>query len=506
MNSEHTRAVEHNSYAGTVVLYAFVAGIAIVAPLVLLALKVPLIDWWGQVDTTFQWFGFTATCAILLIASVELRRRKDKGAKAWLPIVLWALVSLHFLTIMTHYPDKSGDYHIYERSARRVVEGKSAYDTGASLSGAYIYPPLQAQAMAGLYTAIDRFATLVGIDTDALNPWNAIFYLYQCLQLFLVSSAYWLCYLFARMTGVGPIASAVIVAIVLIFSNPLFTLLAWNQVDLWSLDTVLIACLLVQSRPFVGGLAIALGGLIKFYPLILLVPWTLVRQWRIAFGAVIGIVGIVLLQTSGGQNWCLWREFWRNFTALPTYCLCFANVSIHNLVYYVLEPLRLLAKLTPDSYESIVATVTGMITVALIIWFGLRFVQREKIYRTLCEDGQIGADGLSASTIRLIGHAMDALTLLLLVSPSVWAHHYVIATPIVLWTIAVRGPTRPWHVGIAAFLTLALLPFPIFLVSYHRVVGLLMMTVLTAPDKVALHLERGETDSEEGTIAQLLRI
>jgi len=501
INSEHTKAVKSNNYAGKVVLYAFVAGLAIVAPLFLLALNVPFTDVEGQRAIVSHWFGFTATCAILLIAAIELREPKGAEAKAWLPIVIWVLVSLHFLSIMTYYPRKSGDYHIYERSARHVVEGKSPYDLDI-----YQYPPLKAQVMAGLYTAIGHFATLVGIDTDALNPWNAIFYLYQCIQLLLTIFAYWLCYLFARMIGVGPIASAVISAIVLIFSNPLLEMVVWNQVNLWLLNTVLVACLLVQSRPFIGGLAIALGGLIKFYPLVLLVPWILIRRWRIALGAVVGIMVIVLLQTNGGQNWYLWREFWRNFTSSPTYRLCFVNVSIHNLVYYLLEPLRLLTKLTPDSYHSIVVTVTGLITVALIIWFGLRFAQRERTYRSLCENGQIGADGLSPATIRLIGHAMDALALLLLISPCVWTHHYVMATPIVLWTIAMRGPTRPWHVGIAAFLTLALLPFPILFVNYHRVVGLLMMVVLTAPDKVGLRLtDEGETDSEESTIAQLLR-
>ena len=500
MNSEHTKAVKCNSYAGSVVLYAFVVGIAIVAPLFLHALNVPLIDWWSQIGTTFQWFGFTATCALLLIAAIELKGRKGKGARAWLPIVLWVLVSLHFLSIMTYYHSKSGDYQIYERSARHVVEGKSPYDLDT-----YQYPPLKAPVMAGLYTAISRFATRVGIDNDAHNPWGAIFYLYECIQLLLIIFAYWLLYLFARMIGIGPIASAVISTIVLVFNNPLFGMVVWNQVNLWLLDTALVACLLVQSRPFIGGLAIALGGLIKFYPLILLVPWTLVRQWRVLIGAVVGIVGILLWQTSGGQNWDLWREFWRNFTSYPTYRLSFANVSIHNLVYYMLEPVRLLTKLAPDSYQSIVATVTGLITVALIIWFGLRFAQREKAHRRLCGDREIASDGLSPSTLRLIGHAMDALALLLLVSPCVWTHHYVMATPIVLWTIAMRGPTRPWHVGIAVFLTLALQPFTILFVNYHRVVGLLMMIVLTAPDKVALHLEEGETEPGEGTIAQLLR-
>jgi len=495
MNSDQVEVVEYRSYAGTVVLYGLVAGLAIVAPLILLALDVPIIDLEGQQAVAFHWFGFTATCAVLLIAVIELRKHKGRGAKAWLPIVLWVLVSLHFLSIMTYYPKKSGDYHIYERSARRVVEGKSPYDLDI-----YQYPPLKVQVMAGLYTAIGRLAGLAGIDTDALNPWNAIFYLYQCLQLLLVFSAYWLCYLFARMIGIGQIASAVIVATVLIFSNPLRQLLAWNQVNLWLLDTVLIACLLVQSRPFIGGLAIALGGLIKFYPLILLVPWTLVRQWRVLIGAVVGIVGILLWQTSGGQNWDLWREFWRNFMSYPTYRLSFANVSIHNLVYYTLEPVRLLTKPTPGGYESIVAIVVGLITVALIIWFGLRFVQREKTHRNLCEDREIGSDGLSPSTLRLIGHAMDALALLLLISPCVWTHHYVMATPIVLWTIATRGPTRPWHVGIAVFLTLALQPFTILFVSYHRVVGLVMLVVLTSPRNSITPLR-----SEEGILADILR-
>lgn len=501
MNSEDTKAVKYDSYAGTVVLYGFVAGIAIVAPLVLLALDVPLIGLEGQRAVAFHWFGFTATCALLLIAAIELRKHKGRGAKAWLPIVLWVLVTLHFLTIITHHHGKSSDYHAYESSACRLVEGKSPYD-----SGVYLYPPLQVQVMAASYRIIGHNAAVLGIDTDALNPWNAIFYLYECLQLLLVSSAYWLCYLFVRMIGVGRIASSVLAAIVLVLSNPLFTLLAWNQVDLWSLNTVLIACLLAESHPFIAGAAIALGGLIKLSPLILLVPWILIRRWRVAVGAVAGLLVIVLLQTNGGHNWDLWREFLRSCTSFSPYRLSFANVSIHNLVYYMLEPVRLLTEPTPDGYESIVVTVSSLITMALIIWFGLRFVQREKAHRRLYGHPEIGSDGLSPSTLRLLGHAMDALTLLLLVSPSVWAHHYVIATPIVLWTIAMRGPTRPWHVGIAAFLTLALLPFPIFLVSYHRVVGLLMMTVLTAPDKVALHLERGETGPGEGTIAQLLRI
>jgi hypothetical protein len=86
----------------------------------------------------------------------------------------------------------------------------------------------------------------------------------------------------------------------------------------------------------------------------------------------------------------------------------------------------------------------------------------------------------------LYGHAVDALALALLVSPTVWEHHYVLALPLVLWAAAKRGRDRPWPVAIGAFLMLAVPTFDLFPLSYHRIVGLVLLLILTSPGKLAV--------------------
>ena len=88
----------------------------------------------------------------------------------------------------------------------------------------------------------------------------------------------------------------------------------------------------------------------------------------------------------------------------------------------------------------------------------------------------------------------------LLVSPTVWLHHCVIAIPVILWAVATRGSDRPWHVAIAALLIVCIPTLGIAVLSWHSIVGLVMLVVLTAPGKITVPL-----DTQEGRVAQLLR-
>ena len=76
---------------------------------------------------------------------------------------------------------------------------------------------------------------------------------------------------------------------------------------------------------------------------------------------------------------------------------------------------------------------------------------------------------------------MDAVALTLLISPLVWENHYVLAVPLALWAVATRWRDRPWQIGIGVFLMFALPTFDVFPLSYHRIVGLLMLLQLTSP-------------------------
>jgi hypothetical protein len=120
-------------------------------------------------------------------------------------------------------------------------------------------------------------------------------------------------------------------------------------------------------------------------------------------------------------------------------------------------------------------------TAAAIIWFVARFVKRERVLSELAQ-GAAPEEGVPDwKTVRLFGHTVDALTLALLISPMVWEHHYLFTLPIIIWAFATRGNDKPWQVGVAAFLILALPTFDFFILSYHRFVGLLLLAFYTSP-------------------------
>ena len=93
-----------------------------------------------------------------------------------------------------------------------------------------------------------------------------------------------------------------------------------------------------------------------------------------------------------------------------------------------------------------------------------------------------------------------AVALGLLISPSVWANHWALAIPIVLWAIVTRGSDRPWRVAIGALLTVCIPTLGIVVLSWHSIVGLVMLLVLTAPGKITTPL-----DQQEGRLAEVLR-
>jgi len=479
---------------GQVLAYTAIGLAAIGLPLVLLAADVKLIMWAGEIETCFRWFAFSGSLAVIAIAYLELRKRRGSPAAELVPVILWLLLSLHFLTIVTQYSTKQGDYWYYKQAAQRIVAGGSPYEVGG-----YVYPPLIAQALAGMYSAIEHGAQGIGVNTDKLNSWSAVFYLFECVQLILVIGLYWLGYLFARRLGLGPVAASVALFGLLIANGPLLDMLKWDQVNLWMTTTILLSILLVKDRPFLSGMAIALGAHIKLYPLIILGPWSLARQWKVLLSAVVGVVGTMVLLSSWGHDWGLWHTFINQ--RLPSLLENGSeNISLHNLPDLTIKPLCLAIQLAPLLCQTIANWAKGLMLAAIIVWFALRFWQRETIYTRLAEADTSQVQKECRFHYRLYGHAMDAVALSLLISPTVWIHHYVLVIPIAIWAIATCAYKHPWHVGAAILLTQCLPTSAVFLFSYHRVVGLLMLVILTSPRSTMTPLE-----SEEGVLAGILR-
>ena len=83
---------------------------------------------------------------------------------------------------------------------------------------------------------------------------------------------------------------------------------------------------------------------------------------------------------------------------------------------------------------------------------------------------------------RLLANAADALAFSLLISQSVWEHHFLFALPLVILAVATRWRERPLAVAVSVFLVLGMPTFDLFPLSYHRAAGLIGLLVVTRPE------------------------
>lgn len=462
-------------------LYTLLIVIAVVLPLLLWQLKqldaAPFVNFTRFDGLPFELFGGFISFAFLLITWVEIKRKKKTNLKNILPICLGLLVSLAFIFNIAESTFDwrfHSDYIAFEKGAKAIFNGISPYiDT----ENPYVYPPLVGQVMAFLYQIVIRLPFFSIENND--RGWQIVFYLFQCSQVLLISFAYFLTYILARKIGLKSIPASLIVAGLFLFNNSVVRTFNFHQTNLWILNFVLIGILLQQSYPFISSFAVALGFHIKMYPFILILPWIAMRRWRLLFGTAIGLLSIAIIQTNMGRDWTILKYF-LGYLADVSKPNPYRNNSINSVVSNFFKIPNVLFGTSFD----LVPLIVTIITLVIFIWFLIRFFRREKIYRDLTKPTSSKTQNSWNDTFRLYGHSMDAIALGLLISPSVYEHHYIIAIPLALWSIATCKSPQIVPIGIGIFLIFCMPTFDLFPLSFHRLIGLLMLVYFTAPELV----------------------
>jgi hypothetical protein len=297
-----------------------------------------------------------------------------------------------------------------------------------------------------------------------------VFYIYQCAQFFLVNIAYQLSSHLAAYIGFSDLKSKLIVSGLFLFNFPLVRTLHLNQINLYILNATLLALLLLSTFPILSGAAVTLGGLIKLYPFSMGVPLALMKKWKALLGLLASGAIIILLFTNFGRDFFLWREF-------MSFLLSFPAERESSLWIRNTTPLSLARNLARfiGLPESIILPLVILVSIAVVTWIALRFYKREKIYQALPPSP--GTD-----TYRNFGNLIDFSSLALLVTPSAWDHHFVIALPLALWAIALRSEDKPGWLGIAIACIFVLPPLDIFPFSYLRMFGVVRLLLLTSPN------------------------
>jgi hypothetical protein len=196
----------------------------------------------------------------------------------------------------------------------------------------------------------------------------------------------------------------------------------------------------------------------------------MMKKWKALFGAFISGILIILLLTNFGRDLFIWKQFILFFLSFPSERE--SSIWIRNTT--LLSLARNLARFT-GLPESIIPPLVIISTLAVLTWIALRFYKREKIYRSL-------PAGPAAETYRNFGSLIDFSSLALLVTPSAWDHHFVIALPLALWAVALRGKDRAGWLGIAIACIFVLPSFDIFPFNYLRMFGVVALLLLASPD------------------------
>src|SRR6266498_429752 len=455
----------------------FLPILGILLPLLLVVINIPIAPLVTMTRMQlFELFGFCMWAVLAINAYREIKTHPGLSLKEKIVVLLPFLVSFYFLILLSEAFEPSWDYVQYENAFRLIVQGGNPY-----ASTRYLYPPPFAEGMASLY----------GIGAwlfPNINSWLFVYYIHQCIQFFLTNLAYWLCIQFADRLGFPKLEGMLIVSGLFLFNYPLFRTLGLNQINLYVLNAILIAALALRSSPFLVGIAVAIGGLTKLYPFALTVPLLGMKKWKAILGVLSGVVIVVLI----GRHLTLWKQFISFYLSFPVEresSLWFRNSSTLSFTRNLIRFSGL-----PD-----VLILPVFIVVASVVlgWMALRFFQREKLFQTL-------ESGIVADVYRNFGHLTDFSVLTLLLAPSAWDHHFVIALPLALWAIALQGHVKPMQVGFGVVSIFVLPGFNIFPLSYLRLFGVILLLLVTPPtvlfdSTTVAKAWRGDLVADEGT-------
>ncbi|MHC4294076.1 MAG: glycosyltransferase family 87 protein [Planctomycetota bacterium] len=477
--------------------YPPIAIVSIFLSLILWRLDPPFIsDAQGQLQLPFELVAVTGTLGLALILLIEWKFLRKTPLRNQISLVILLLVGTYYLNYISDWAPPRFDYTCYQMGGEAVLQSEDPYKY---TDEKYIYPPLTAQVFAEFYIFSNWVREHLGfsakfkaqlselkkiqpeLDMKYVFNWHLVFYFYQCLQVVWMLLIYLMCSRLLRQLGSSDTFASAAAAALLVLNIPIHRTIGWGQSNLWLLGSMLAAVTFINTLPIVSGLLVALGVHIKLYPIILLPQWVFLRRFRAAMGIIIGVGGILFVQTYWGQDWFLWKKFIDFIPKFPDQLKWFANSSLHTLPAHINRFVHQVFDSNPNSTQRLmdgIKVLTGLGVLGVFVW---RFIQRERVARSHHRERTHQQEATALESARMFAHFADALCLMLLVSPVVWVHHYVFAIPIAMLLLSVLGKKNPVLVGVLMLLVFVVPMVSVFPLSYHRLVGLIGMIYVTSP-------------------------
>ena len=382
--------------------------------------------------------GWLMTGAALVLTQVPDFTRRNAAF-----LLVLALILFEYLILLREpHPVREGDFSAYFDAARAMRDGVAINQNVPRL---YLYPPL--------------LATLL----QPLVPFG----LMPVLGLFKLGSQVMLAFIlvgsFAALRKLPYSKEAAAIALLVVFSAnaPLHHNFVYSQVNAYVLASMLASLVAYPRFRALSAAALAIGVHLKVYPVMLALPFLLIRDWKWLFWFGVSLVALVIA-TSLANDFKYYGAFLHEIATLREDGL--RTSSVDSLIHNTL-------RLTGLGLAGLEKPLANLLRVLLAGWalvVSYRFMM-----------SRVSGESIEPMQVVLRGYTVLPLAMLI-ASPSQWPHHFVLIIPAVLMLLPYVRPGTDLLLFGVAYLLIFLAPInEIYPFSYLRLAGIIMLVLVS---------------------------
>lgn len=321
-----------------------------------------------------------------------------------------------------------GDYHYYLEAAAALANGQPLPDT-------YLYLPL--------WATLIQFIVPLGDQGVMIVLW--------LLNIFALASCYLLLVSVLQRYNFSQHLSILIALLFLLVNTPLMRTLGFIQVNLMTLDLILLSLLVYPKNPFLSALTLALAVHLKTSPAVIVLAFLLEFNWRWIIWFALSFIGIGLFPIAmHGAD--IYLQFVHNTIALAQ----IPDTNFHDTSF--------------DSFLRFLNPFFGIpIETTRVMALGAKIILLTATLYTMAQN--IREKSFSKEN-RLLNAAPALFIFMTLGSPIVWDHHGIFtALAFLLMLKRIQSPSH-WMIFLAAYFFEFIQPsFDFFPWSYGRLLA-----------------------------------
>lgn len=370
-------------------------------------------------STSLMWI--LAGVLLYLLANDRINK-----SNLWLTAGFFLVMFVYLQILRERF--RYGDYHYYLEAATAIANGQPLPDT-------YLYLPL--------WGTLLRFLVPLGDQGVMITLW--------LVNVIALAAFYFLLGRVLERYNFSHHLAIVITVLFLLVNTPLMRTLGFIQVNLMTMDLILLSILLFPKNTFFSALTLALAVHLKTSPAVIVLAFVLTFNWRWMFWFGVSFLAIGLFPVSmHGAD--IYLQFLNNTVALTQ----IPDTNFHDTSF--------------DSFLRFLNPFFGIqIETTRLMALGAKVLL---LIATIYTMAQNIMDQSFSKDDRLLNAAPALFVFMTLGSPIVWDHHGMFTTlAFLLMLKRIQAPTH-WMIFLAAYFFEFMLPsFDFFPWSYGRLVA-----------------------------------